>query len=168
MVMGVIAFCCNLLLTGNYIIERSVIIDEPVQNIYPLVANFQNWEKWYPWKEMDTDIILSYQGTMSEPGAKMAWEGPKGQKGYLTLSQKGSDKFILSDLKLVSPKEINQTDEWDFYRIRSSTKVTWRRKGKVSFFSRLWLAFHNPNKFQAAHIELALSNLKKWCETKIQ
>lgn len=166
-VILIIAFCCNLLLPSGYVIERSIDLEYPVEKVYPYIADFQSWENWYQWKTLDPSIKLTYQGTMSQPGSKLAWSGPAIGMGYSVLLEKGTNKFIDNELKILTPNERNLQEEWLFEPTENTVKVIWRHKGSVGFWQRFMIAFRPPNKYQAATMEQSLVALRKWCSQQL-
>ena len=58
-------------------VERSAHIEAPAEKIFPLIADFHQWEKWSPWEKADPRLKRSYSGNESGIGAIYRWDGNK-------------------------------------------------------------------------------------------
>lgn len=53
--------------------ERSIAVDAEPNEIYQAVNDFQNFNKWSPWAQIDPTTRYEYSGPASGVGAKMSW-----------------------------------------------------------------------------------------------
>lgn len=53
--------------------ERSIAVDAEPNEIYQAVNDFQNFNKWSPWAQIDPTTRYEYSGPDSGVGAKMSW-----------------------------------------------------------------------------------------------
>lgn len=87
-VLGVV----GLLLPGQTYVERSTVINAPASVVFPLVNNFQEFNKWSPWAKRDPEAQYTFAGPESGVGAKFTWSSDNPQVGV------GSQEIIESEL----------------------------------------------------------------------
>ena len=64
----------GMTLSGESHLERSIIVNAPVEKVFNAVNTFKNTKEWSPWSKMDPNIIIVYSGPESGLGAKYDWE----------------------------------------------------------------------------------------------
>lgn len=47
-------------LPKEYFVERSIEINAPQQIVFSQVVDFEAWQKWNPWNDMDANIEIIY------------------------------------------------------------------------------------------------------------
>ena len=60
-------------------IEREIVINAPQEEVFALVSDFGEWEKWSPWAKIDPDAEYSFSG--QGVGQKMAWKSDHPEVG---------------------------------------------------------------------------------------
>ena len=77
-------------------LERSIVIDAPIEMIYDQVHNLHNWEKWSPWHKIDTNMGLTYQNGGIGEGASYIWTSDHSSvgNGTLTITEAKSFEYI--------------------------------------------------------------------------
>ncbi|MEM6649430.1 MAG: SRPBCC family protein [Pseudomonadota bacterium] len=86
-IMGIIVallvgvYALGFVLPDQQTVERSVVIDAPQAEVFSYVGDFNAWEAWSPWADIDPTMQTSITG--SGVGQIMAWqsEDPKVGKG---------------------------------------------------------------------------------------
>ncbi|MEQ8711720.1 MAG: SRPBCC family protein [Cyclobacteriaceae bacterium] len=63
----------GFLLPREVHMERSIAIDAQPNEIYQEINDFQNFNKWSPWAQIDPNAKYDYSGPSSGVGAKMSW-----------------------------------------------------------------------------------------------
>ncbi|MFT4644522.1 MAG: hypothetical protein ACI8ZX_000925 [Planctomycetota bacterium] len=53
----------------TYHLERSLVVNVPVNLIWEKVGCFKNWKKWFPWLEKGVTVRNTYQGVYGAVGA---------------------------------------------------------------------------------------------------
>lgn len=134
---AVLFFIAALFLPGAYKVERSIVVNAPVQTVYNEMRFFKNFHNWSPWLEDDPNMAITITGTDGEVGAKYAWvsEKKKVGSGSLTRVQQVENKLLVSELRI---------EDWDgvplagytFEAADGGTRVTWYLEGELSFFMR--------------------------------
>jgi ribosome-associated toxin RatA of RatAB toxin-antitoxin module len=62
-------------LPKNDSVDVTKTISCPPNQVYTMVNNLKNWEKWSPWMEKDPTMKLSYNDSTSNAGAYYTWAG---------------------------------------------------------------------------------------------
>ncbi|MEO1137538.1 MAG: SRPBCC family protein [Pseudomonadota bacterium] len=52
-------------------IEREIVINAPQEEVFTLISDFGEWDRWSPWAKLDPDAEYSYSG--SGVGQRMEW-----------------------------------------------------------------------------------------------
>jgi len=62
-------------------VTRDVVIDAPVEMVFPLVNSLKRMAEWSPWIGRDPAIKLVFSGPEAGVGAKMGWSSAMAQVG---------------------------------------------------------------------------------------
>jgi effector-binding domain-containing protein len=156
----------SFLLPNNVTVERSVIVNAPIEIVYRQVNDFHNWEKWSPWMEKDPDMEIEYFGSEKGKGSKYCWVGDPESvgKGCLSIVDEEENTSIktLLEFEGTSPGNGN----WTFEKISDGVKVTWAMESDMSepiivgkYFGLLMDGLIGPD------FEKGLSNIKNIVES---
>ena len=85
----VLVVVVGLILPSKVHVEREIAIASQPQKIYPLIANFQQWNKWSPWAKIDPNADFKIVGRGMKQ--KMIWSSEDPRMG------RGSQEFIALD-----------------------------------------------------------------------
>ena len=90
----------GLILPQQVKVERSVVIDAPPHEIYPLINDFHQFNKWSPWARKDPNTQYRFEGPGSGVGAKMYWtsDHPQVGSGNQEIVESESDAFVKTRL----------------------------------------------------------------------
>lgn len=106
-------------------IERSIVIDAPMDFVRPHVSNFDNMLAWSPWAELDPDQKVSFEGEDGTVGASYSWEGNedvgKGRQVFTAIDA----NHIGTRLEFKEPFESEADAFYDLEEVEGGTKVTW-------------------------------------------
>ncbi|MCI5043054.1 MAG: SRPBCC family protein [Aquisalinus sp.] len=74
---GAAAFAAAIYIAGFFLddevsLTRNILIDAPREQVFDLVADFNNWNEWSPWNAFDPHAI--YDVTGKDRGQRMVWE----------------------------------------------------------------------------------------------
>lgn len=58
-----LAFVAGFVIPSQVHVERSLLIDAPPTEIYPMVSDLRQWDAWSPWAKMDPDAEMTINGT---------------------------------------------------------------------------------------------------------
>jgi hypothetical protein len=97
----------SLFLPSKVYVERSIVINAPVENVFEQVNTLKNWEKWSPWHEIDPNMGLKYEGPESGTGAQYSWtsEHKNVGNGRLVITNSAPYDSIVSEMYFMDSKE---------------------------------------------------------------
>ncbi|MEM9013314.1 MAG: SRPBCC family protein [Pseudomonadota bacterium] len=75
----IVAIGLGFVLPDRVEVEREVVIDAPPAQVYALIADFNQWERWSPWAERDPEA--QYTITGEGVGHRMEWVSDDPQLG---------------------------------------------------------------------------------------
>ena len=119
-------------LPNHFNIEKTIVIDKPVEEVMNRVGDLNFYKQWNPWQQQDPSATSDITGTPNKPGHKYAWQGKKAGIGSLTLREI-NNKHIHFDLQFIKPWKSQAKDNWLFEPWgNDGTKVTWQNNGSSS------------------------------------
>ena len=150
------------LFTGNtYHVERSVVINKDKSVVYSYIIDFNNFESWSPWSEIDPNMDVQIQGKAGKIGSSYSWQGnDEVGKGVMTI-QDISENEIDIQLKFMEPYETTSPTRYIISELKEGTKVTWEMSGKMEYPTNMMLLFMDIDEQIGADFEKGLANLKK-------
>ncbi|MEM8935066.1 MAG: SRPBCC family protein [Pseudomonadota bacterium] len=60
-------------------LEREIVVAAPQEDVFTLISDFNEWEKWSPWADMDPNA--TYELTGQGVGQRMSWESEMPEVG---------------------------------------------------------------------------------------
>lgn len=149
-----------------YKISRDILINAPVEKIFPYLNNSKLAEKWGPWIEIDPIAKMSYSGPDSGVGSRASWTGGKQLgTGSATIIESQLNERVSIQLEYTEPMKMSQLAQYLVQPYGKQIKITWRVSGRNNFMGRLMCVFMNMDKRVGGMFEKGLSNLKKLVET---
>ena len=147
-------------------IEREAMIGALPEQIYPLIADFNEWTAWSPWEEMDPDMRRRYSGPGHGPGAVYEWEGNnKVGKGRMEIIEAVPPARIGIRLDFIRPFEAHNRVEFRLIPAGNETRVCWVMTGlNDKYLARLMGVFVNMDKLVGRDFEKGLARLKSAAE----
>lgn len=106
--------------------SSSVSVKSSPRIPYTLVNNMKNWEKWSPFQEGDTAMIVEYTGPEAGVGAAMSWISKKQGNGSMTIFGSIYDKKVSYLLDFGMGHK--DTSWFMLDRTPDGTNVTWASK----------------------------------------
>lgn len=116
---------------SEYNVSRSKVINQPVAKIFNTVNDIKTWEKWGPWHDEDTTIVVTYGDKTVGIGASDSWTSEQGPGAMKTIALE-TNKSIQQEITFGDndPGEIL----WNFEEVDGGTKVTWAMKSDKAPF----------------------------------
>lgn len=166
----VIAFIAllSILAPKDYEINRSIIIDKPIAEIFNYLKYLKNEDHWSPWKKKDMTMKQEFIGTDGQVGFVAKWRGNsdvgEGEQRITAISE---NQRI--DIKLCFYKPWRTTSH-TFFALddlgKMQTKVVWGIFGKNKFPATVFMLFFNMEKSVGNDLEAGLFNLKQILEKR--
>ncbi len=150
-------------LPKSYNIEKTIIIQKPVNDVMKRVSNLSDYADWNPWQKAEPAARKVITGVAGMPGHRYSWQGKKVGVGSLTIDDI-DDRHIHFLLEFLKPWKSKARDNWLFEHWGDDgTKVTWQNSGNLPWpMARMMGPLLNKNLNH--QFEVGLNNLKKMCE----
>lgn len=149
---------------GDFIVERSQIINSPKSNVFNFVNDYRNWEDFGSWITEDPEMKISYSKKTIGPGASYSWDGKDGTGDMKTLFAKENDSIS----QIMNYNGTSSSVFWSFKDTIGGTKVTWKTIGKMNFSMKIYTAFNGGiDKIIGKMYEESLANLDNTLDFEI-
>ncbi|MFA5959516.1 MAG: SRPBCC family protein [Tatlockia sp.] len=143
LILGTIFICGGLLIPSEWKVSRAITVHASPEQIYPLVSNFQEWEKWSPWNStQDASLHYQYEGPAAGVGAKQRWESKKMGKGSMQMTFAEPQQGIAYDLFInMGQSQSRLHGEIAFHPQGEETRLTWTDQGNSGkHFGKRWMS----------------------------
>lgn len=136
------AFCVVAVLvymarySGRVRVNRSRLIDAPIDAVFAQVSDFARWDAWNPWLAHSPEASLSISNPSNKPGSTCAWDSPHAGAGMFALVGSQAATRIQHTLRLQQPFVVHGRSTWTFVERDGKTEVSWQLKARVAFFMR--------------------------------
>lgn len=150
----------------DYLISREITLAASPEAVFPWLNNSKKMNEWMPWSEMDSKMVMSYEGPEEGVGATSAWTSD-GQMGIgkATIIESVPNQSVKSKLEYTKPFEGTQIADLVVTPAgTNSTLVKWSVQGENQFIGRLMCIFMNMDKMVGGSFEKGLANLKSKVE----
>jgi len=150
-------------LDGKFDVKRTVEINKPVEEVFILVKDFNQWTVWSPWLCMEPDAKVEISGSGDKEDDSYVWAGKLVGSGEIKHTKIENLKHISQDIIFKEPMESKSMVYWDFESLTdSTTSVTWGMQGEMPFFLRFMTKMMEP--FIGMDYERGLKMLKDLAE----
>lgn len=146
----------------TYHVERSIVIDKPLETVQNSLRDFKQWSKWSPWLIMEPDATLTYSDRQGQVGATYGWSGILIGSGSMELAEVHDDALEMQ-LNFVKPFKSKAGVGFALEELNGGTKVTWKMDGHLPFFM-FWMT-NKMKTFIGMDYERGLRMLKEYLET---
>lgn len=115
----------GLLLPNEIRVARSIEIDVPPEQVFPLINDLDAFNRWSPWAALDSATEFELSGPESGVGARLSWSSENPEVGS------GSQEIILSqfpeqvDLRLDFGSRGSAEASFELEPLAAGAKVTW-------------------------------------------
>ncbi len=160
--LALLLFLIGFLLPKHAHIERTTLIDAPIEEVYQLVNHLPSWEKWSPWYEMEPTVEMTYSTPASGTGSWYTWKGEETGAGKMTIVEATPNERI--DAAMSFEGQGDAEADFIFEAISpTQTQVTWMFDSDNDspvdrYFGLLMDNFLGPS------YEKGLANLKREAE----
>lgn len=164
--LAVILLILGLIAPKGYEVNRSIIVNRPVKEVFNYLRYIKNQDEWSPWKKKDPNMKQTFTGTDGEVGFISKWEGDKTVgSGEQEIKRIVENESIESELRFLKPWK-SQSDA--YLRVvgleNNQTNVTWGFSGKNKFPFSIFMLFMNMDKAVGKDFEEGLNSLKAQLE----
>ena len=146
-------------------VERSVTINAPAEQIYPLIEDFQEWPKWSPFENLDPQMQKTFSGAERGLGAVYAWDGnSQAGKGRIEIIEASAPSKLGMTLAFERPFECSNQVLFTLEPAGDGTKVTWAMHGPNLFMGKVMQVLFNTDAMVGSQFESGLAKLKAEAE----
>ncbi|UOK42825.1 MULTISPECIES: SRPBCC family protein [Flavobacterium] len=167
--IAVILMVAGLFVKKDYALEREIIINKPVVEVFKYVRMVKNQDNFSVWNKKDPGAKKEYKGIDGEVGFVYSWDSENDEVG------RGEQEIVKIveneriDLKLRFKEPFEAEDDAYFVTEDLSpnqTKVKWGFKGHLDYPMNLFLLMVDMEKEIGGALETGLSDLKKILEQR--
>ena len=142
-------------------IERSISINAPRSQIFPLLNDLPKHQLWSPYEKTDPMMKRTYSGAASGIGSVYEWDGNNNAgKGRMEITDSNPPSLVKIQLHFIKPFEAQNTAELTLTPNGKATTATWAMYGPVPYVSKLMTIFFSMDKMIGDQFEEGLKNLK--------
>ncbi|MBD1396187.1 SRPBCC family protein [Pontibacter sp. JH31] len=118
----------SYLLPVSYEVSRSVTVQAKAEQVYPLISNPTEWERWNAWnKSYDPSMIRLYGGPMAGKGASQEWHGDR--VGTVRMQFTESTPPSLLNYKLYTKGTAHITNGvFSLEPVTEGTRIVWQQE----------------------------------------
>lgn len=144
------------------IVQRSVVINKPVQEVFEYLVSLQNMENYSPWQAKDPKAKHIYKGTGTTVGSVHRWESehPEVGVGEQEIKSIQVNEEIVSELRFEEPFESTSEGFFKFKSVANGTQVTWGYNGNFGFVESIIMRFMDMDKVLGGDFEQGLNKVK--------
>lgn len=143
-------------------IQKSTLINAPIEQVRQLVSDFSQWNSWSPWIVLEPTCSVSVTGTPNSSGHTMSWEGDIIGSGQNVLTAADGTLFEY-DLAFFKPWKSKAKVSFLIEESADKTKVTWAMNSSLPFF--LFFMLKSMKNWIGMDYERGLKMLKAQAET---
>lgn len=81
----------GLIMPTTVFVSRTTLIKGSKEAVFEQMVKFTNWEAWSPWLALDTNAVLTYEGTDGTVGSSYTWDSQNGDVGKGKTTNTGID-----------------------------------------------------------------------------
>jgi len=144
-------------------LEKSILIDKPISEVFETVSNFASWPTWSPWLIQEPDCPITITNKAGTIGHGQSWQGKDIGSGIIAIKHIQANQQIDYDLCFLKPWKSKSNTSFTFKEIEGQTQITWTMQSTLPIFM-FWM-----KKMMIALIgsdyDRGLSMLKDLCET---
>jgi uncharacterized cupredoxin-like copper-binding protein len=166
----VLFFLITAFMSPKSHMERAIVVNAAPEAIFQVVNNYQNFNKWSPWADIDPNTKYFFEGPQSGVGAKMRWESKHDQvgNGSQWILESEENKRIKSQMKF-GDMSGTYTSQILITPVEGGTEIVWTYDGDVTgtgLSSSMYKVMGKMmDKFLGPMYEKGLSKLRDVVET---
>jgi uncharacterized protein YndB with AHSA1/START domain len=163
-IVGIIAL---LLIIGlfskkGYIIERSVIINKPKQEVFNYVKLLRNQDFYSKWVMKDPGMKKDFKGTDGTEGFVYAWDSTdkNAGKGEMEIKKIKDGERIDMEIRFERPMKAVSDAVFILENSGSQTNTKWSFKSEMKYPLNVMMLLVNFEKLLGKDMETSLATLK--------
>ena len=156
-----------LFVKKDYAVERDIVINKPVQDVFGYIKYLKNQDNYSKWNTVDPNMKKSFKGEDGQVGFVAAWESSDdnvgtGEQEIVSIAE---NQRIETKLRFMEPFESEDDAYMTTTAIDSlSTRVTWGFSGRFPYPMNLMQLTMDMDEAVGSDLAVGLENLKKLME----
>lgn len=114
-------------------VERSIVINKPIADVFAVVNDFSNFNAWSPWHELDTAATYAYSENTAGKDAWFSWSSKNSNvgKGKMTIMESTPHELVKCKLEFegMAPSEAS----FVMKEQKEGTQMTWTMDSDVGY-----------------------------------
>lgn len=111
-------------------VMKSIIIDVPIENVYPCVADLKRFTYWSPWLILEPETKV----TVSDDHQSYGWEGQRIGSGRMIVTSFEKNSSVDYDLFFLKPWKSEAKVRFELKSLESGTEVKWLMHSSLPWF----------------------------------
>lgn len=160
-------FIIPLFLAKNYSVQKQIVIDKPINEVFEYISHLKNMDNYSAWAEMDPNMQKEFIGNDGTEGFIMAWQSDHKDVG---VGQQEIDKIIPNKrvefiLRFYEPFEATDNGFYETETLSTNqTKVIWGYNGRIDYPMNILIPLMSLKKMIGDDFDKSLKKLKKHLE----
>jgi hypothetical protein len=149
----------------TFSVQRSVTIAASPAAVFDQVNDFQAWDGWSPWKELDPNAKKTLSTPSAGKGATLTWSGnDRVGEGSLTILESRPNELVDLEQVFVRPLAGKARMVFTLAPEGGGTKVTWTMDGTNNFLGKAMCMIVDMDAMLGKDFDRGLANMKTVAE----
>ena len=145
--------------------ERSIVINAPVEKVFPVLNDLGQWGAWSPWEKKDAAMKRKLSSPSAGVGASYVRQGnSEVGTGRILITESTAPNKVVIQLDFIEPFATRNTSAFNLKSQGSGTQVTWSLERENNFVSKLMRVFVSIDSMVGPDCEAGLKNLNALAE----
>ncbi|SHL63100.1 Polyketide cyclase / dehydrase and lipid transport [Chitinophaga jiangningensis] len=162
-VFSTLIFLGSLLLPTTAVVERTGVIQAPIDSVYAHIGDLKAWEDWNPWFKPDTSATIQFSEQTSGTGAWYTWTGTR-SSGKVTVLDSDTKKGIHYSMDVKNMKPVDAGIELKPTADGKATAIFWHMQTKLGMLPWWKLRGFMADKIFGPAMDKGLTTLSEICE----
>ncbi|MEM6640505.1 MAG: SRPBCC family protein [Pseudomonadota bacterium] len=169
-VLGLVAVIALLAVGGFFLpadqrVEREVVIEASSERVYDVVRDFDQFNSWSPWFDLDPDARYEQSGTAGTVGSSHAWVSEKPEVGSGRQTITSLTPYSNVSINLEFDGQPPARTEFRLAETGDATRVVWTFETNLGANPLMRYFGLVIDKFVGRDYEKGLSQLKVYIES---
>lgn len=145
----------GLVLDGEWEVERSRVVELPVQDLYAELISIDGWSTWGSLGAVEGERT----GPATGPGASVRWDDPQWGEGEWTLTEAESNRSVAYEVRVEGGALVTR-GHLDLVTVPEGTRIEWRESGDFGWNPFLAFMALGMDRMQGTEMEKSLDRLQ--------
>lgn len=111
-------------------VQKSILINAPIEKIYQSVLDFNHWMAWSPWLIMEPEATV----VISDDAKYYEWQGKRLGSGNMSVTDARENDFVDYDLIFLTPWKSTSKVRFELKSRENGTETIWYMDSKLPFY----------------------------------